>query len=87
VDEAMMEDQELVIACQNGSSRALTEVYQRHKQDLLVLALALLNDHASAEDAVQDVFAHFVQHTDRFQKKGSLLAVPARLEKQLKIPV
>ncbi len=68
----MMEDQELVIACQNGSSQALTEVYQRHKQDLLLLALALLNDHASAEDAVQDVFVNFVQHIDRFQTKGPL---------------
>lgn len=68
----MMEDQELVIACQNGSSQALTEIYQRHKQDLLVLALGLVNDHAFAEDAVQDVFAHFVQHTDRFQAKGPL---------------
>ena len=68
----MMEDKELIIACQHGSSQALTEVYQRHKQDLLLLALALLNDHASAEDVVQDVFTHFVQHIDRFQRKGSL---------------
>jgi RNA polymerase sigma-70 factor (ECF subfamily) len=68
----MMDDQELVIACRNGSSEALTEVYQRHKQDLLLLALALLNDHATAEDAVHDVFVHFVQHLDRLQATGSV---------------
>ncbi len=68
----MMDESELILACQNGSSQALTEIYQRHKQDLLLLALALLNDHASAEDAVHDVFVQFVQHIDRLQGTGSL---------------
>ena len=68
----MTDDLKLIIACQDGNSQALTEIYTRHKQDLLLCALALLNDHAGAEDAVHDVFVYFVQHLDRFQNKGSL---------------
>lgn len=67
-----MDESELILACQNGRSQALTEIYQRYKQDLLLLALALLNDHASAEDAVHDVFVSFVQHIDRLQGPRSL---------------
>ena len=67
-----MEDKLLVFQCKRGSREALTRVYEKYKADLLLLAMALLNDKAAAEDVVHDVFVSFVRHLDGFRLTGSL---------------
>ena len=67
-----MEDKQLVLRCKDGSTEALRRIYQKYRRDLLVLAIALLNDANAAEDVLHDVFVSFVRSLDRFQPTGSL---------------
>ncbi len=67
-----MEDKLLVHRCKRGSQAALTRIYDKYKTDLLLLAMALLNDKAAAEDVLHDVFVSFVRGLDRFRLTGSL---------------
>lgn len=68
----MIEDKLLVIRCKQGSTDALRTIYQKYKDDLLVLAAAILNDTSAAEDVLHDVFATFVRTIDDFRLTGSL---------------
>lgn len=67
-----MEDKLLVSKCKRGSSEALERIYQKYKTDLLVLAMALLNDKSTAEDVLHDVFLSFVQSLEKFRLTGTL---------------
>ncbi len=67
-----MEDKLLVYRCKRGSQDALTRIYHKYKADLLLLAMALLNDRTAAEDVVHDVFVSFVQGLDTFRLTGRL---------------
>lgn len=67
-----MEDKLLVLRCKRGSHEALTRIYAKYKADLLLLAIALLNDRSAAEDVVHDVFVSFVERLDGFRLTGSL---------------
>lgn len=67
-----MEDKLLVLKCKRGSPDALVRIYRKYKADLLVLAMALLNDKSAAEDVVHDVFLSFVQSLDKFRLTGTL---------------
>jgi RNA polymerase sigma-70 factor (ECF subfamily) len=67
-----MVDKQLILRCKRGSRDALTQIYNKHKADLLLLAMALLNDRGAAEDVVHDVFVSFVQGLDGFRLTGSL---------------
>jgi RNA polymerase sigma-70 factor (ECF subfamily) len=67
-----MEDKLLVTRCKRGSRAALGRIYEKYKQDLLILAIALLNDTSVAEDVLHDVFVTFVQGIDKFRLTGSL---------------
>jgi RNA polymerase sigma factor (sigma-70 family) len=67
-----MEVKLLVLRCKRGSREALTRIYQKYKADLLLLAMALLNDRSAAEDVVHDVFMSFVNGLDTFRLTGSL---------------
>jgi len=67
-----MEDKLLVLRCKRGSKDALGRIYEKYKNDLLILAIALLNNASAAEDVVHDVFVTFVQSLARFQLTGSL---------------
>jgi RNA polymerase sigma factor (sigma-70 family) len=67
-----MEDKQLVLDCKRGSREALTRIYQKYKDDLLLLAMALLNDRSAAQDVVHDVFLSFVNGLDTFRLTGSL---------------
>jgi len=67
-----MEDKLLVLRCKRGSSDALRRIYEKYKRDLLILAVALLNDVSAAEDVVHDVFVSFVQRLGNFRLTGSL---------------
>jgi RNA polymerase sigma-70 factor (ECF subfamily) len=68
-----MTDEELLVReCREGSREAMCAVYERYKNDLLTLAHALLNDLATAEDVVHDVFVAFAESVDTFELTGSL---------------
>jgi RNA polymerase sigma-70 factor (ECF subfamily) len=67
-----MEDKLLVLRCKRGSPDALGRVYEKYKDNLLILAIALLNDTSAAEDIVHDVFLSFVRVIEKFQLTGSL---------------
>jgi RNA polymerase sigma-70 factor (ECF subfamily) len=67
-----MEDKLLVQRCKSGSKEALCRLYEKYKNDLMVLAVALLNDTGAAEDVVHDTFLSFVQVLPEFQLTGSL---------------
>jgi RNA polymerase sigma-70 factor (ECF subfamily) len=67
-----MKDKLLVLKCKRGSRDALGHIYQKYKTDLLILAMALLNEKSAAEDVVHDVFVMFVQAIDKFRLTGSL---------------
>jgi RNA polymerase sigma-70 factor (ECF subfamily) len=67
-----MEDKLLVISCKRGSEDALGRIYEKYKTDMLVLAMALLNDKNAAEDVMHDVFLAFVLNIEKFSLTGSL---------------
>ena len=67
-----MEDRLLVFRCKRGSKDALGRIYEKYKKDLLILAMALLNDASAAEDVVHDVFLAFAQAVGKFRLTGSL---------------
>jgi len=68
----MLEDKLLLLRLKRGSSEALCRIYEKYKNDLLALALALLYDINVAEDVVHDVFVSFVESIDKFKLTGSL---------------
>lgn len=49
-------DSDLLRLLSKGSQVAFTELYNRHWKQLYVTARGILQDHAAAEDIVQDVF-------------------------------
>ena len=67
-----MEDKLLVLRCKRGSKDALGRIYEKYKNDLLILAIALLNEKSAAEDVVHDVFVMFLQTIEKFRLTGSL---------------
>ncbi len=68
----MLEDKLLLWRMKRGSNEALCRIYEKYKNDLLALAVALLYDINAAEDVVHDVFVSFVKSVDKFQLTGSL---------------
>lgn len=70
----MIEDELLKWKFKQGSTEALSCIYQKYLDDLLTLAVGLLNDPNEAEDIVQDVFVSFVKSAKTFKLRGSLKA-------------
>ena len=58
-ERAALRDRRLVHRLRRGDMDALHQVYHRYKDDLLTVAMSLLNDRYAAEDCVHDVFVHF----------------------------
>jgi len=70
----MIEDELLKLRFKDGSIDALQRIYQKYRDHLLTIAMAMLNDASSAEDVVHDVFVSFAQSGARFRIHGSLRA-------------
>jgi RNA polymerase sigma-70 factor (ECF subfamily) len=70
----MIEDELLKLRFRAGRIDALQRIYEKYRDYLLTLAMALLNDGATAEDVVHDVFISFAQSGSRFRLHGSLRA-------------
>jgi RNA polymerase sigma-70 factor (ECF subfamily) len=68
----MIEDELLKWKFKSGSKDALQRIYEKYRDFLLTLAMALVNDAGLAEDIVQDVFVTFAQSGDTFKLRGSL---------------
>jgi RNA polymerase sigma factor (sigma-70 family) len=68
----MWQDRLLVWKFNRGSVNALSCIYERYRDDLLRLAMSLLNDVSNAEDIVHDVFLGFAESAGQFRLTGSL---------------
>jgi len=75
---ALIVDKLLVTRCKRGSRDALRRIYEKYRDDLLILAIALSHDVGLAEDAVHDVFVAFAQNVASFELTGSLNAYLAK---------
>jgi len=62
----------LVWRLNRGDASALSEIYEKYRDDLLRLAVSMLSDVATAEDVVQDVFVKFAGSARTFRLTGSL---------------
>jgi len=67
-----MEDELLKLRFKAGSVEALQRIYEKYRNLLMTLAMALLNDATMAEDVVHDVFVSLVQSGARAQLRGNL---------------
>jgi RNA polymerase sigma-70 factor (ECF subfamily) len=74
----LMIDRLLVTRCRQGSRDALRRIYEKYRDSLLILAIALSHDVNLAEDAVHDVFVAFAQNIAGFKLTGSLKAYLAK---------
>jgi RNA polymerase sigma-70 factor, ECF subfamily len=70
----MLEDELLKSRFKAGRMDALQRIYEKYRDFLLTLAMALVNDGGTAEDVVHDVFVSFAQSETRFRLSGSLRA-------------
>ena len=68
----MVEDRLLIWKFKLGNRDALRRIYEKYKNDLLKLAIALTNDVNTAEDVVQDVFVAFAKSAAKIQTRGNL---------------
>ncbi len=68
----MLEDKLLIWKFNRGNREALRGIYEKHKDDLVTLAAALLTDVNLAEDVVHDVFVSFIESARKFRLTGSL---------------
>jgi len=67
-------DKSLVREFKRGDPEALLAIYQRYKDYLLSVAMALVCDLDRAEDAVHDVFVSLAQNRREFQLRRNLKA-------------
>ena len=68
----MLEDKWLIWKLRQGSREALCRIYEKHKNSMLALAIALLKDKSLAEDIVHDCFVSFAQCCGKLELKSSL---------------
>jgi RNA polymerase sigma-70 factor (ECF subfamily) len=69
---ADMEDKLLVWRCKQGNAAALRRIYEKYRDNLLIIAFSILYEPSEAEDVVQDVFVKFVQRLDGFELRQNL---------------
>jgi len=68
----VLEDRWLIWKFKRGSKDAFCRIYEKYRDDLLRLAMSLLNEAGIAEDIVHDVFTSFIRTSKQFQLTGSL---------------
>lgn len=68
----MLEDEWLKLRFKAGSTDALRRIYEKYRDTLLTLAMAMLNDSHAAEDVLHDVLVTFSQSANGFSLRGSL---------------
>jgi len=88
-ERAALRDRRLVHRVRHGDVDALRQVYERYKDDLLTVAMSLLNDRHGAQDCVHDVFVQFATdptdlHATKNLRGYLLRCVANRAKNQLK---
>ena len=68
----MLEDKLLVWKFKHSQADGLRGIYEKYKNDLLALAIALSNDKTLAEDIVHDVFVSFAKQSRSLRLHSSL---------------
>ena len=68
----MFEDKILLWKFKTGNIGAFRAIYDKYGDDLMNLAVNLLNDTQSAEDVVQDVLVKFVQSREKIKVRENL---------------
>ena len=68
----MLEDKLLLLKFKRGSPDALRRIYEKYKDELLALAVALSNDRVTAEDVLHDVFISFARYAVKLQLRTNL---------------
>lgn len=68
----MLEDKLLLLKFKHGSPDALRRIYEKYKDELLALAVALSNDRTTAEDVLHDVFVSFARYVVKLRLHTSL---------------
>ncbi|UCG58887.1 MAG: sigma-70 family RNA polymerase sigma factor [Phycisphaerales bacterium] len=67
-----MMDRLCTVRGRQRSADDLRSIYEKYRDSLLILAIALSHDVSVAEDAVHDVFVAFAEHFADFELTGSL---------------
>ena len=70
--QLMLEDALLKLRFNRGDRDTLRRIYEKYKDDLLRLAIALLNDVSLAEDVVNDSFVTFTRSMGELRLRGNL---------------
>ncbi|MHC4620902.1 MAG: RNA polymerase sigma factor [Planctomycetota bacterium] len=68
----MLEEKLIIREFNRGNRQVLRSAYEKYKEDLMTLAVALLYDKNAAEDVVQDVFVSFIKSAERLRLTQSL---------------
>jgi RNA polymerase sigma-70 factor (ECF subfamily) len=68
----MLDDAILLWRSKRGDRRAFDLLYERHLDRLLTVAMSLLGDAGDAEDAVQEVFASFIESLDTLTLRSNV---------------
>ncbi len=68
----MLEDKVLIWKFKRGDKDSFRRIYEKYRDDLLRLAVSLLNERNASEDVVHDVFASFIKDIGKFTLTGSL---------------
>ncbi len=67
-----MEDKLLLIRCKQADRQALRRIYEKYRDHLMILAVALCHDVNIAEDAVHDAFVSFARGMGRLRIRSNL---------------
>jgi RNA polymerase sigma-70 factor (ECF subfamily) len=67
-----LDDDALVAALRSGDERAFAEIVDRWSSAMLRLALAHIDNHAVAEEVVQEAWLTVVRSLDRFERRSTL---------------
>ena len=68
----MIEDKLLIWKFKLGDAEALRRIYEKYKNDMLKLAIALVGDISTAEDIVAEVFIAFGSSAEKIRLSGNL---------------
>ncbi len=70
--DPLAKDRELILQLQEGSLKALGDLYDRHQHMVYRTALAITGDSASAADLLQDVFLRMYRFASRIDPERPL---------------
>ena len=68
----MLEDKRLITKLKGGDKDALRRIYQKYKENLLLIATSLLHDAGAAEDILHEVMVSFAAGAGGLELRSSL---------------